>query len=358
MSGKDYYSILGVPKNADDDALKKAYRKAALKWHPDRNPDNKDLADKKFKQVSEAYEVLSDKNKRAIYDQFGEEGLKGGATNAGANAGSGMPSGFSGFPGGPGGATFTFTSSGGPGGAGYHPSNADDIFRQFFGGASPFSFGAAEDQMDAEGFGSSPFGGAFGGFKSAGRGRRSKDNPLKNRSVTHPLPCTLEELYNGKVKKLKIVRTVQHPTPSQTERVLTVDVKKGWKPGTKIKFAGEGDELPDGSFQDIEFVIEQKPHEKFRREGDDLLADMNITLGEALCGFSKTIRHLDGHEVIVSGGSGNSVVSDGQVIVVSNEGMPLSKSPGAKGNFKVRVHVRYPSQLTPAQKQQLRSILL
>ena len=75
--GKDYYAILGVPKDADEAALKKAYKKQALKWHPDRNPDNKTAAEAKFKEVAEAYEVLSDKNKRAIYDQYGEEGLKG-----------------------------------------------------------------------------------------------------------------------------------------------------------------------------------------------------------------------------------------------------------------------------------------
>jgi len=129
--GKDYYQILGVDKNAGDDAIKKAYKQMALKWHPDRNPNNTEAASKKFKEVSEAFEVLSDKNKKAVYDQFGEEGLKGGPPpNAGEGSFGGFPGGasFSGFPGG-GGTTFTFTSSG-PGGGrgGFSPTDPRTIF--------------------------------------------------------------------------------------------------------------------------------------------------------------------------------------------------------------------------------------
>ena len=112
--GQDYYKILGVPKTADDDAIKKAYKKSALKWHPDRNKDNEQTAKKKFQEVGEAFEVLSDKNKRAIYDKFGEDGLKGGVPmdDDGPSFG-GFGGGFPGA-GGPGGArTFRFSSSGG-----------------------------------------------------------------------------------------------------------------------------------------------------------------------------------------------------------------------------------------------------
>lgn len=139
--GKNYYEVLGVQKDADEDALKKAYRKMALKWHPDRNPDNKDEADKQFKIVSEAYEVLSDKNKRAIYDQYGEEGLKAGA-----------------MPGGGGGADFSGFSGG------FRASDPNDIFKMFFQQAG---MGGLDD--DFGGFGgsgirfSSNMGGARGG---------------------------------------------------------------------------------------------------------------------------------------------------------------------------------------------------
>ncbi|KAJ2711217.1 Molecular chaperone (DnaJ super), partial [Coemansia spiralis] len=122
--GKDYYAILGVSKDASEEALKKAYRKLALKYHPDRCADgNKEAAESKFKDISEAYEALSDKEKRQIYDQFGEEGLKGGVPPGGG--GGGFP-GAGGFPGG-GGTTFSF----GQGGfGGFNPSNPEDIFAQ------------------------------------------------------------------------------------------------------------------------------------------------------------------------------------------------------------------------------------
>ena len=123
--GKDYYSILGVSKEADEEELKKAYRKLALKHHPDRNPDNKEGAEKKFKELSEAYEVLSDRNKRAVYDQYGEEGLKG-------QSSGGSQQSF------PKGASFCFSSSAGNGFMPFNPSNPEDIFKQFFNGQSPF----------------------------------------------------------------------------------------------------------------------------------------------------------------------------------------------------------------------------
>ncbi|CAM4532907.1 unnamed protein product [Lepidochelys kempii] len=111
----EYYEVLGVPRNASSDDIKKAYRKAALKWHPDKNPENKEHAERKFKEIAEAYEVLSDKEKRDIYDRYGKEGLMGAAGPGGSRAGAGVPE-----------FTFSFRS-------------AHDVFREFFGGRDPFS---------------------------------------------------------------------------------------------------------------------------------------------------------------------------------------------------------------------------
>ena len=138
--GKDYYKELGVPRDADAAALKKAYRKLAVKWHPDKNPDNQKAAEDKFKLISEAYEVLSDEEKRKIYDQFGEDGLKGGM------GGGGMPAGFGGF------------SAGDP----------HKIFEEMFGGEDPFA--ALFGQMGGGGGGM--FGGMGGGGRGGGRGGR------------------------------------------------------------------------------------------------------------------------------------------------------------------------------------------
>eukprot|EP00638_Chattonella_subsalsa_P013581 CAMPEP_0117779198 /NCGR_PEP_ID=MMETSP0948-20121206/1456_1 /TAXON_ID=44440 /ORGANISM="Chattonella subsalsa, Strain CCMP2191" /LENGTH=176 /DNA_ID=CAMNT_0005606689 /DNA_START=174 /DNA_END=701 /DNA_ORIENTATION=- len=135
LAGRDYYKILGVDRKADDATLKKAYRKLALQYHPDKNPeDKKDWAEKKFTEVSTAYEVLSDPEKRKVYDQFGEEGLEHGAGGAGGPGGAGGFGG-GGFPG------------GGFGGANFHFQGSDPfkLFEEFFGGAgmgggSPFEF--------------------------------------------------------------------------------------------------------------------------------------------------------------------------------------------------------------------------
>eukprot|EP00050_Salpingoeca_kvevrii_P017845 m.68739 g.68739 ORF g.68739 m.68739 type:complete len:306 (+) comp7762_c0_seq3:130-1047(+) len=178
--GRDYYKDLGVSKDADDNAIKKAYRKMAMKWHPDKNPDNKEQAEAKFKDISEAYEVLSDKQKRTIYDQYGEEGLKGGA------------GGFGGGGGGP----------GGMGGAQFHFSAHDprDIFAQFFGGGGGEAFGG----MGGMG---GPFGGGMGGM-----GRRQ---PARSRPDVLPegVPVSLHGLSREDLNGLDGV--IQNYDPSR-----------------------------------------------------------------------------------------------------------------------------------------------
>ncbi|KAJ1674240.1 Molecular chaperone (DnaJ super), partial [Spiromyces aspiralis] len=263
--GKDYYKILGVSKSASEEELKKAYRKEALKWHPDRHKEDKDIAEKKFKDLSEAYEVLSDKQKRAIYDQYGEEGLKGGIPGGGP--------GGAGF-GGPGGTTFRFQTFGGPGGGGarfggFTPSNPEDIFAQLFSGLGGGMPGATAMDIDDDlngGF-SGIFGGMPGGAAGIGRGGRRHGAGARHamsppRDLIRPLALTLDELYNGCTKKLKVTRKILDPSTgqiSQSEKILTVNIKPGWKAGTKIRYAGEGDNLGNGA-QDIVFVVEEKPH--------------------------------------------------------------------------------------------------
>jgi len=355
--GKDYYQILGVSKNADDEALKKAYRKQALKWHPDRNPNNKEEATKKFKELAEAYEVLSDKNKRAIYDQFGEEGLKGGAGAAGAQ----------GFPGG----TFSFSS---PGfnftSTGFQPSDANDIFSSFFknfsfggSGGNDFNFMDMDTDSHKSSSGSMPNMGGFSGFSSMfGNGMNGMNGMNMSgmgqpeKVVTRKLPCSLSDLYNGTTKKLKITRTrggVQSP------KIISINITPGWKAGTKITYSGEGDELPNGQFQDIVFIIEdkQEPSPMFKREGSDLRINLQIELWEALSGFSKYITHMDGHQVIIEGGKGSDVVCPGQVIRVKGEGMPISKSPGQKGDLLVDIHINFPRRISPQNKKTIANLL-
>ncbi|KAJ1555695.1 hypothetical protein HK405_014479 [Cladochytrium tenue] len=362
---KSYYEILGIAKNADDEEIKKAYRKLALKWHPDRNPDKKEVAEKKFKELAEAYEVLSDKNKRAVYDQYGEAGLKGVPTDsASSNFSSGVPPGFA-FGGFPGGAqTFTFTS-GGPGG--FHPSSAEDIFAQFFGGKNPFSSGVASDEDDFGGFragGPSGIpGGIPGGFPfTSAHGVRRQQAPTT--TAKRPLPVTLEDLYKGAIKKLKVTRKIYDSAsgrPMTTEKILEINIKPGWKAGTKIKFAGEGDELPPdigSGAQDLEFIIEEKPHPRFKRDGDHLRAEIEVDLHEALAGFTRQLQTLDGRTLEIRGATGRDVVRPGQEIVVRGEGFPISKSPGKKGDLFVVVKIRFPQGLSESQKSSVKRALV
>lgn len=261
--GKDYYKILGVPRNANDDELKKAYRKMALKYHPDKN--KAPGAEEKFKEIAEAFEVLRDKNKREVYDNYGEEGLKGGMS------GGGGPSG--------GGPQYTYT---------YSNVDPHETFKMFFGDENPFagffgptghtgrtsmfshSFG---EQMDID---NDPFGqmGGFGGPMM----QKVQDQP-----VQYDLQVSLEDISRGTTKKMKITRKVLNPdgrTTRPEDKVLTIDIKPGWKSGTKITFPKEGDQKPNRIPADIVFVIKDKPHPVFKREGSDLRFKAKIGLKE------------------------------------------------------------------------------
>ncbi|KAJ1798511.1 Molecular chaperone (DnaJ super) [Coemansia sp. RSA 2399] len=347
--GKDYYAILNVSKEASDDELKKAYRKLALKWHPDRHKENKEKAEREFKDISEAYEALSDKQKRQIYDQYGEEGLKGGMPPGGGAGG--------GFPGG-GGATYSFTS-GGPGGgfAGFNPSNPEDIFSQLFGsglgGLSGMggmggmgSRGRSSQFMDVD----DVMGGGGGGGRGGGLSSR------RPQEITRPLACTLDEIYKGCSKKLKVTRRVRgtNGTITSSEKVLQVDIKPGWKAGTKIRFAKEGDNLGNGA-QDIVFVLEEKPHTMFKRDGDDLKVDLNLTLDEALCGFKKPVQLLNGKTIQVS--NANTIIKPSQISRMPNYGMPVSKQAGRFGALVITYKVQFPSSLTLSQKEKIHEAL-
>lgn len=344
-----------------------------MKWHPDRNQDKGEAAKQKFQEVGEAFEVLSDKDKRAVYDQYGEEGLKGGPPPSSGGADGFPGGGFSGFPGGtPGGTTFTFTSGGPGGGGGYkpfHPSDADDIFKHFFssfGGGMGGMGGMDEDMGRGGGMpGGMPGGGfsGFSGFGGAGGGRpRSSGFPSaqareKPPAIKRPLPISLEDLYTGTTKRLKVTRKIRDGAtgrPVSTDKILTINVKPGWKAGTKIRFPGEGDELENGETQDIEFIVEEKPHSTFKREGDSLTMSVQLTLVEALTGFSKQIKTLDGRTLKIS--STTNVIQPGQESRVANEGMPNSKT-GKKGDLIIKYEVKFPTSLSSSQKEELKKIL-
>eukprot|EP01025_Chloroclados_australasicus_P028837 TRINITY_DN285_c0_g1_i1.p1 TRINITY_DN285_c0_g1~~TRINITY_DN285_c0_g1_i1.p1 ORF type:complete len:340 (-),score=51.15 TRINITY_DN285_c0_g1_i1:245-1264(-) len=337
--GKDYYEILGVSKDADADQLKKAYRKLAIKYHPDKNPDNKEAAEVKFKEVSEAYEVLSDPEKRQIYDQYGEEGLKGGIPGSGA-PGEGFPEGF----------RVRYQ--------GFNPRNPEDLFREFFGGEDPFSmfFGAGMDD-NFPGMRSSFRSSTFPGGGSA-RMRTGDMGVRKDPPILRDLVCSLEELYKGNTRKLKVRRNLMDSSGQsmQVEEILEIDVKPGWKEGTKITFPEKGDERPGVTPSDLQFIIKEKPHPYFKRAGNDLIYSASVALVDALCGGTLTINQLDGRQLQIPY---NQLSSSSMERRKHGEGMPISKTAGKeKGDLLIKFNINFPTkQFSQEQKQQLRQIL-
>ncbi|KAJ4729745.1 DnaJ subfamily B member like [Melia azedarach] len=339
--GVDYYKILQVDRNAKDEDLKKAYRKLAMKWHPDKNPNNKKEAEAKFKQISEAYEVLSDPQKRAVYDQYGEEGLKGQMPPPDA--------------GGPGGATY-FSTGEGPTSFRFNPRSADDIFAEFFGFSSPFGGMGGGGGMRGSRFSSGIFGDdVFGSFGEVG-GSMGGGVPRKAPPIENRLPCSLEELYRGTTKKMKISREIVDISGKsmQVEEILTIDVKPGWKKGTKITFPEKGNEQPNVVPADLVFIIDEKPHSVFTRDGNDLIVTQKISLVEALTGYTVHLTTLDGRNLTIPI---NSVIHPTYEEVVPREGMPLQKDPSKKGNLRIKFNIKFPIRLTAEQKAGIRKLL-
>lgn len=250
-------------------------RKAALKFHPDKNPDNPAAAEK-FKEVSQAYEVLSDPEKRKVYDQYGldfllnggrtepppgAEGFSGGSMPNGSFGG--MPAGFGGFGGMPGGGTRTFHfSTGGGSGGGFNFSNPEEIFSSFARGGG--AGGEDDDDIFNLFSGTMPSGrgsgASFGGMPRRASGMRQPRGRTPEVSIVEkPLPLSLEEMFKGVTKKMKIKRkTYDEATGKRSvqDKILDIQVKPGWKAGTKIKFSGVGDQ-EEGGTQDMHFIISQ-----------------------------------------------------------------------------------------------------
>ncbi|OUZ99104.1 DnaJ domain [Macleaya cordata] len=329
----DYYKVLQVDRNAKEDDLKKAYRKLAMKWHPDKNPNNKKEAEAKFKQISEAYDVLSDPQKRAIYDQYGEEGLQGQVPQPGAG--------------------------GGPASFRFNPRSADDIFSEFFGFSSPF--GGMGDMGGARAGGSNFPRGIFAEdiFASlrGGAGEGSANVPRKAPPIERTLTCSLEDLYKGTTKKMKISREVADYSgrPTTVEEILTIEIKPGWKRGTKITFPEKGNEQRGVIPSDLVFIIDEKPHSVFKRDGNDLIATQKISLVEALTGYTAQLTTLDGRTLTVPI---NSVINPSHEEIVKGEGMPIPKEPSKKGNLRIKFNIKFPARLTSDQKTGIKRLLM
>lgn len=346
MSKRDYYEILGVSKSASADEIKKAYRKLAIKYHPDKNPGDKS-AEEKFKEAAEAYEILSDNDKRARYDQFGHAGV-GGAAGGGFGGG--------GFGGG---------------------MSMEDIFSQFgdiFGGH---------------------FGGGFGGFGGGGRQQQIKGSNLRVR-----IKLNLEEMVNGttktiKVKRLKLALGVTSKTcptchgsgaqikimntmfgqmqtqtscgtcgglgkvadkiPAganaeglvKTDEEVSINIPAGARDGIQLNVRGKGNDAPFGGIPgDLLVVIEEEQDQSIKREGDNLHQELYISFAEAALGTTKEINTVGGKvKIKIDAGT-----QSGKILRLAGKGLPSIDSYG-RGDMFIHVNVWTPQKLTKEQKE-------
>jgi len=307
-----------------------------LKHHP-LKAGNDAAAAAQFRTVAEAYDVLSDPQRRSIFDQYGERGLKLGGNNG--RGGLILP--------------YTFQS------------NPEELFAEQFGTTSPFAD-----------FFSTP-------LPSNGHPSGKSDTLFKNYTVQEqkkvpaqeiPLWVTLEELYKGATKNEKVVRKrlqSDNRTLCLEEKIFRLDIGAGWKEGTKITFPKEGDEFPGPEFipGDVVFVLKTKPHTRFTRKGADLIYRARLTLNQALTGTTITIETLDRRSIPIGI---NEVATPTSQKVVAGEGLPIPKNPTApvaaaagdaappaikKGNLLIEFDIVFPEQLSTDQKTQINKIL-
>lgn len=340
-----YYELLGVPKNATPDELKKAHRKLALKLHPDKGGDPD-----KFKEINEAYDVLKDPQKREIYDQYGEEAIK---------------EGMGGGPGGGGAAMDIFDLlSGGAGRRGPRERRSEDVVHRLNVSLEELYNGTTKKLSLSRNMPCSTCSGS--GTKS---GRKYECNTCNGTGIqTHlrPLgPGMMQQIQS----RCSACSGSGHSTPAgdkctacqgkcliSDKGTFEVHIEKGMKSGSKITLRGEaGCSEPGLQPGDVVLVVQQKEHDVFQRAHADLVFEKKLTLAEALCGTSFLIKQLDGRLLKVTTAPGQ-VIKPGSFQCIQEEGMPVHGRSYLKGNMYIHYDVEFPETLDAHQVAALRPI--
>lgn len=304
MEYKDYYKVLGLERNATAEDIKKAFRKLALKYHPDRNPGKKDAEDK-FKDLNEAYEVLNDPEKRGRYDQLGESYSRWQQTG-------GAPGGFN---------WNDWAAQGGTGGrTRVDVGNLDDLF----GGLGGFSD-----------FFQSVFGGAQAAQTQAGRSPRAYRTAQRQEPQQQTVPISFMEAYKGAERTLLV-----------DGRRLEVKIPAGADTGTKVRMAGVGQAGMDGRKADLYLVVEVTPDARFERKGHDIHTEFDLDLYTAVLGGEAKITTPSG-QVVLNIPAGTQ---PGQAFRLGGLGMPHLRNPQNHGDLFAKAKIRLPRSLTSEQR--------
>lgn len=349
-----YYNLLGVSPNATDDELKKSYRKLALKYHPDKNPSEGE----RFKAISQAYEVLSNPEKRKVYDQGGENAIKQGhhASDTGSSQYSNPMDIFDMFFGGGGGsarprARDPYMGTGGPS---VYDVDDDGFFSyQTFGSngarAHDRHGSARRHQQQRRYF--NPGDNRHGDHHQQNHHQNNQQTKQQDPTIEHDLPVSLEEVLNGTTKKMKINRKALHADgrSSREDKVLTINVKPGWKSGTKITFPREGDQSLNTIAADIVFIIKDKPHPTFTRDGSNIKYTHKISLKDALsCNTTVKVPTLSGDTICLPI---NEIIKPTTQKVIPRKGLPHTKDQNKFGDLVVSFDIEFPDFLSHESRQ-------
>ena len=326
MAKRDYYEVLGIDKKADDKAIKRAYRKLAKKYHPDTNPGDKQ-AEQKFKEVTEAYNVLGDEKKRKLYDQYGFAAFEEGAAG-GAYGGAGAGSGFGGFQGGFGGngGYQEFHFKGGQNG------NMDDIFGDIFG---DMFHGRSSSGFGGQGFKQS-YGSGFGGrsFKSKGQ------------DLLAEIRVSFEDAAFGCEKVINL--SSGQGTQAQS---LKVRVPAGIEDGKSIRLRGKGGPgMNGGEAGDLLLKIHVDEKPGYERKGMDVYTTISVPFTTAVFGGEAIVNTLKGSvKCKIPAG-----IQSGSKIRLRGKGIVSMKDPSVHGDMYAAVQIQVPRNLSPEAKQKLR----
>jgi len=309
---KDYYKTLGVPKGASTDDIKKAYRKLARQYHPDVN--KKPDAEKRFKEINEAHEVLSDPEKRKRYDTVGPDWEQ-------FAQGRGRPSGAGGFQ-------YVYTGQPGESPFGDDASGFSDFFRTLFGqAANGGGFADADDLF--------------------GRRTRTRTRARQGEDVEGEVEVTLPEAYKGTEQVIQIARDGAHQAP----RRLTVKIPPGVKDAQRIRLAGQGNPGANGGPPgDAYLRVRVKPHPFFTRDGDDLRVDLPVAMHEAMLGGEITVPTLKGRVSLRI----PPETQNGRTIRLAGQGMP--RAGGGHGDLYSTVKVVMPTKLSEKERELAREV--